>query len=114
MFEYEAEVTRVVDGDTYDVNVDLGFNIKMSMRVRMKDVDTPETWRPRNLEENVHGEQATAFVLKTFEEANNKITIRTYKAGASIYGRYEADVIVNGQDLGELLVANGFEKKESY
>ena len=114
MFEYKAEVKRVVDGDTYDVSVDLGFNINMFMRIRLKDLDTPETWRPENIAENEHGEAATAFVVKTFEEANNQITIQTYKAGASIYGRYTADVFVNGVSLASLLAGNGFEKRNEY
>lgn len=94
MFEYRAEVVRVVDGDTYDMEVDLGFNVKMFMRIRLKDVDTPETWRPKTKAENSHGEKATKFVRKLLAESNNKVIIRTYKAGASIYGRYTADVIL--------------------
>ena len=54
MHEYKAEIDRVVDGDTIDVNLDLGFSIWHQARVRMLGIDTPES-RTRNLEEKALG-----------------------------------------------------------
>ena len=54
MFDYRCKVTRVVDGDTIDVNLDLGFSIWHQARVRMLGIDTPES-RTRNLEEKAMG-----------------------------------------------------------
>ena len=54
MFDYRCKVTRVVDGDTIDVNLDLGFSIWHLARVRMLGIDTPES-RTRNLEEKAMG-----------------------------------------------------------
>ena len=50
MFDYNVKVTRVVDGDTVDVTIDLGFSIPHKARVRMMGIDPPES-RTRNLEE---------------------------------------------------------------
>lgn len=111
MYEYNATVLNIVDGDTYDVLVDLGFNLDMKIRVRLDGIDTPETWRPESESERQHGEKATTFVedLIGLEE----VTVRTYKLG--IYGRYSVDVILpDGRDLAEVLKEEGFEKKDHY
>lgn len=54
MFDYNVKVTRVVDGDTIDVDIDLGFGVWHKARVRMLGIDTPES-RTRNLEEKALG-----------------------------------------------------------
>ena len=54
MFDYRCKLVRVVDGDTIDVNLDLGFNVWHRARVRMLGIDTPES-RTRNLEEKALG-----------------------------------------------------------
>ena len=55
MFDYRCKLLRVVDGDTIDVNLDLGFNVWHKARVRMLGIDTPES-RTRNLEEKALGQ----------------------------------------------------------
>lgn len=116
MYIYNAFVDRVVDGDTYDVQIDLGFNMFMkSVRLRLRGVDTPETWRPTTEAEREHGERATKFVKELIE--GEFVKIKSYKLG--IYGRYEADVFVedeqgNSIDLGQLLTDNDFVKLDSY
>ena len=54
MYEYNAVVDRVVDGDTIDVTIDLGFKVWKKMRVRMEGINTPES-RTRDLEEKKRG-----------------------------------------------------------
>ena len=54
VYEYKAKLDRVIDGDTVDCFIDLGFNINIKERVRLKGIDTPET-RTRDLEEKVKG-----------------------------------------------------------
>jgi micrococcal nuclease len=54
MYEYKCKVKRVVDGDTMDVILDLGFNIHFSSRVRLAGIDTPES-RTRDKDEKVRG-----------------------------------------------------------
>ena len=60
MYEYNVKVTRVVDGDTVDVDIDLGFGmIYKKQRVRLHGIDTPES-RTRDLEEKKYGKAAKA------------------------------------------------------
>ena len=111
MYNYKAFVQRVVDGDTFDADVDLGFGITLSFRFRLNDIDTPETWRPKSNAEREHGELATARVKELIE--GKEIIIYSYKLG--IYGRYSADVyLLSGISLADLLKEEGFEKKDSY
>ena len=111
MYHYKAKVLRVVDGDTYDMEVDLGFGIKFNARFRLNGIDTPETWRPKSEAEREHGERATARVKELIE--GKEATIYSYKLG--IYGRYSADVFdERGESLAEILKREGFEKLEAY
>jgi micrococcal nuclease len=116
MYTYNAFVDRVVDGDTYDVQIDLGFNMFMKeVRLRLKGIDTPETWRPSTEAEREHGEKATQFVKELIE--GQFVKVRTYKMG--IYGRYEADVFIEDaqgdvMELDQILRDNGFVKLDSY
>lgn len=110
MYTYEGYVLRVIDGDTYEIQIDLGFNLHKIDRFRLNDVDTPETWRPKSEAEKVHGEKATEFVKNLIESEH--IIVRTHKS--DLYGRYLCDIEVDGKDLGELIIENGFEKLDSY
>lgn len=119
MYNYKAHVLRVVDGDTFDVIIDLGFGISYGsgfpfyhpVRIRLNDIDTPETWRPKSDAEREHGERATARVKELIE--GKEVVIYSYKLG--IYGRYSADVyLLGGISLADLLKEEGFEKKDSY
>ena len=71
MFEYYAKLRRVVDGDTVDVNIDLGFDIWHEARVRMMGIDTPES-RTRNLEEKALGLASKARLKEMLKGQKNK------------------------------------------
>ena len=80
MYRYKVNVTRVVDGDTVDVDIDLGFGmIYKKQRVRMKGIDTPES-RTRDLEEKYFGKLSKAFLKKSLEEADS-IELLSYDKG---------------------------------
>ena len=65
MFEYNCKIVRVVDGDTVDVNIDLGFGLWIHKeRIRLYGIDTPES-RTRDLVEKKYGLFAKKFVLLT-------------------------------------------------
>ena len=110
MYEYRVkEVVRVIDGDTVDVILDLGFGLFKKERVRIAGVDTPEK-RTRNLKEKKLGYDATHFAEQWFSEGD--IRIRTEKDGK--YGRmlgwcYKGDECFNHQlvDLGFAWVYTG-------
>ena len=69
MYRYNVAVTRVVDGDTVDVDIDLGFGMTYKkQRVRMMGIDTPES-RTRNLEEKFYGKASKAHLTQLIENA---------------------------------------------
>ena len=67
MYEYNCTVERVVDGDTIDVVLHLGFDILYKSRVRLYGIDTPES-RTRDLDEKARGKMAGAFLTEAVEE----------------------------------------------
>jgi micrococcal nuclease len=101
MYEYAVkEVCRVVDGDTVDVVIDLGFHVSTKQRIRLKGLDTPEIIFA-NAEERQRGEAAKVYVLEWLEE-NPYLRIRTYKDDK--YGRLLGELI--SVDTGECLNHN--------
>ncbi len=110
-YEYWAKITNVVDADTFDADVDLGFYVTVHMRFRLNAYDAPETWRPVNEAERTHGEAAKAHAVNLL--LGNKMKVRTYKPGK--YGRWTCDVILpTGKDYGEHMIESGFAKRENY
>lgn len=93
MYEYKAIVKKVVDGDTIDVIIDLGFNIGFGYpngeRLRLYGVDTPET-RTKNKKEKAKGLKAKVFVKNKIE--GKKILIKTDKDLKGKFGRYLAKI----------------------
>jgi micrococcal nuclease len=87
LYEYFVKsVNKIVDGDTIDVTIDLGFSVLFSSRVRLAGIDAPES-RTRNLEEKVMGLEAKDYLKERLRLAK-KIVIRTEKLDSSEkYGR---------------------------
>jgi len=98
---YVCQIVRVVDGDTIDVNVDLGWSVSVrKQRIRLYGVDAPES-RTRDLEEKRYGLAAKAFV-KAFAPVGTEIVLRTYEKGK--YGRWLADIKVGNKWLCKELI----------
>jgi len=111
-YTYKAVVDRIVDGDTFDAHVDLGFTVFVKVRFRVKGIDTPEIFSPKSAAELEHGKAAKKYV-EALMPVGMEITIKSAKMAA--YNRYEADVtLANGIDLATDLKAAGFEKKLQY
>tara|TARA_R100000278_G_C5440894_1_gene153623 strand:- start:77 stop:493 length:417 start_codon:yes stop_codon:yes gene_type:complete len=103
MYEYGCKVERVVDGDTVDVVLDLGFDIFHKCRVRLYGIDTPES-RTRDLDEKARGKMAGSF-LKESIDAGDKIVIQTkLKDSKGKYGRVLGDVVVDDVNINQLMV----------
>lgn len=96
MYNYKATLHRVIDGDTMDFVVDLGFKIQAKIRVRVKDYDAPEVRGP----EKVQGKLVKAYCEQVFADCEN-IMLKTYKTGK--YGRWLADVMVNLKGTGSYI-----------
>jgi micrococcal nuclease len=97
MYEYFVEeVKTVVDGDTIDVVIDLGFDILFASRVRLAGIDTPES-RTTDKAEKVLGIEAKEYLKKQLKDAKS-VVIRTEKMNSSEkYGRILGWVYVNGE-----------------
>tara|TARA_Y100000287_G_C13899540_1_gene199951 strand:- start:67 stop:498 length:432 start_codon:yes stop_codon:yes gene_type:complete len=98
MYEYKCEIIRVVDGDTVDVNIDLGFNTWLwKERIRLKGIDTPES-RTRDPEEKKAGLYAKD-VVENFLPVGSTQILKTFKDKSGKYGRTLGDfVIFDGQE----------------
>ena len=104
---YSAKVVRVVDGDTADAMIDLGFDTWVKKRIRFYGVDTWES-RTRNLEEKKKGLAAKEFVKKLLENSDEgKFVLKSYGIGK--YGRVLAELFVKGHEksVNDLLIENG-------
>ena len=96
MHEYPCVITKIIDGDTIDVDIDLGFDCWLHrQRIRLYGIDTPES-RTRDLEEKKYGLAAKAFVEK-FIPLGSTALLNTKEKGK--YGRYLGDFKVKNQWL---------------
>ncbi len=103
MYEYSCKVERVVDGDTVDVMLDLGFDILYNCRVRLFGIDTPES-RTRNLDEKARGKMASAF-LKEAIDNGTKVVIQTkLKDSRGKFGRVLGNVVVDGVNINQSMI----------
>ena len=108
MFEYRIKsVDRVVDGDTVDITVDLGFSIFHKVRVRLEGIDTPEV-RTKDLREKAAGIAAADF-LEQILEGVGQLTIKTSKQGK--YGRYLGTIYKDGKNLNEVMIVEGYAER---
>ena len=86
MFEYNCTIVKVIDGDTVDVDIDLGFGVWLKkQRIRLYGIDTPES-RTRDLEEKKYGLVAKAFVLAHLPLGSTR-TLTTVQDKTGKYGR---------------------------
>ena len=105
MYEYGCQVTRVVDGDSIDVDLDLGFDIIYKCRVRLYGIDTPES-RTRNKDEKVRGKLAAKFLKDAILNGKNVILQTQLKDSKGKFGRVLASVVVDGININQRMVTN--------
>jgi micrococcal nuclease len=110
MYEYRVKkVLKVVDGDTIDVELDLGFNISYTQRVRLAGIDTPES-RTVDKAEKALGLEAKKKLAELLA-AGTEVVIRTEKPDSSEkYGRILGWIFVDNQDtsVNDALIAGGY------
>jgi micrococcal nuclease len=106
---YVNKVSKVVDGDTVDVTIDLGFDILYNTRVRLAGIDTPES-RTRDLEEKALGLEAKAY-LKGAIKASESVVIKTEKIDSrGKFGRVLGWVYLDNNDksINEIMIEEGY------
>jgi micrococcal nuclease len=110
MYEYYVrKVENVVDGDTIDVLIDLGFDILFQSRVRLAGIDTPES-RTKDLKEKALGLEAKEYLKKSLKDAKS-VVIKTEKMDSSEkYGRILGWVYINGDtvSLNDKMINDGY------
>ena len=105
MYEYGCQVTRIVDGDTVDVILDLGFSILHKCRVRLYGIDTPES-RTRDKDEKARGKIASKY-LKDAIDNGKKVVLRSkLKDSKGKYGRVLGEVIVDDININVSMIEN--------
>ena len=118
MYEYKITVDRVVDGDTVDVFVDLGFNVKIKERFRLYGIDAPES-RTRDLSEKERGIIATKFLELQLGNLTD-LRIVTHKDRKGKFGRWLGVLwghdVATGSDINinEFMVTMGHAVKADY
>ena len=104
MFKYNATVIRVVDGDTVDAMVDLGFSTFKKVRIRMHGINAPES-RTRDLEEKKKGLAAKARLTELLEDADNKFILVSHGVGK--FGRCLGDIRIDQKSVNLQLINEG-------
>tara|TARA_R100000656_G_scaffold117700_1_gene91133 strand:+ start:99 stop:473 length:375 start_codon:yes stop_codon:yes gene_type:complete len=114
MYEYNAKCVRVVDGDTLDAEIDLGFDVKVTKRIRLAGIDAPES-RTRNKVEKKLGLAAKDKLIELMEGAANEFELESQELGkyGRVLGRIHIDKI-SGKDqitkvcVNDALVRDGY------
>ncbi len=116
MYHYKAKVEKVVDGDTFDVVIDLGFKITTNQRIRMSGINTPETYNvKKDSEEYQKGMASKMFMEQRLADNNYEIELETEKTTEK-YGRYLGTVKLadSAVTLNDELVQKGFAAYKKY
>ena len=116
MYQYKAKVEKIVDGDTIDVVIDLGFKITTFQRIRMAKINTPETYNvKKDSEEYQKGLASKNYVEQRIAANNNEILLETERVTEK-YGRYIGTIYLadSTTSLNDELVEKGLAKYVQY
>jgi len=102
-------VTKVVDGDTIDADIDLGFDISLTKRIRLAGIDTPES-RTKNLKEKALGLESKEWIKKTLDGAEDILIKTELPDSTEKYGRIIGHLFINGQEtsLNNQMIDEGY------
>ena len=98
MFEYKVKLIKVIDGDTVDLEVDLGFGMKFQERFRLYGINAPET-RTRNKEEKTKGMKTKAWLRDLLNNNPDSLFIRTHKDKKGKFGRYLCEIFYGKKQI---------------
>ena len=104
MFEYNAEVLRIVDGDTLDARIDLGFDVHVNKRIRLMGIDTWES-RTRDKAEKVKGLAAKARLKELLKQDKDKFKLISHGTGK--FGRVLGDIEISVGNVCDILIEEG-------
>jgi len=110
MYEYRVKkITGVVDGDTIDVDIDLGFNVSFSQRVRLAGIDTPES-RTKDLNEKRLGLEVKEWLKSKLKDAQDVVIKTELPDSSEKYGRILGWLYVKGTEksLNQIMIDEGY------
>lgn len=106
MYEYRGRIKRVIDGDTVEAEIDLGFHVTFTVTLRLAGINAPETKgteRPRGLAAT----QYLDSLITDLTGGTRELTVRTQKDVTEKYGRYLAILIAGDVNLNNRMLADG-------
>ena len=106
-YRFNARLVRVVDGDTIDADIELGFSVFMRDRIRLMGIDTPES-RTRNLQEKSWGMAAKHRLIELLAETDGEFTLVTEDMEKGKFGRVLGTIEINGKDANQTLIEENF------
>ena len=98
-FNYNAKVNRVIDGDTIDATLDLGFNVKLDLKIRMAGINTPEL-KSKDPEEKAKAQEARAFLKEKIEGKDIVLDSK----GLDKYGRWIGVIRLGTENINDTMV----------
>lgn len=110
LYTYRAVCTRVVDGDTVDLQLSLGFNVFMQERVRILGIDTSEIYGVKRGSEEYNKGMLSKVRVEELVMGKD-LTVVTHKDKKGKYGRYLAEIFVDDVNVGDLLIKEGLAQK---
>jgi len=107
MYEYKCKILKIVDGDTIDVDIDLGFGTWMhEERVRLLGIDAPES-RTRNKEEKKFGLLSKQY-LKTYVPVGSSAVLRTHRDKTGKFGRILGEIVWGSSTINQKMIDEGY------
>lgn len=111
LYNYKCKVLRVIDGDTVEVDVDLGFSTWKKVTLRLDFIDAPEI-RTKDLEEKAKGIEATEFLANLLLDNNPDAVIYIQSNSVDDFGRSIAKIFTQeGDNVNSILLESGFAKE---
>ena len=103
------EIYKVIDGDTIDASIDLGFGIYLTRKIRLAGIDTPES-RTTNVKEKAMGLESKEWLKKTLEGAKDILIKTELPDSTEKYGRIIGHLFINGQEtsLNNQMITSGY------
>jgi micrococcal nuclease len=106
LYQYWGQITRIVDADTFDVNVSVGFNLNFSQRFRLLGVNCPETFGVRRDSEEYKKGLYTLNEIKKLISVRDWVELKVYFGAREKYGRWLCEIIKDGLSVNEYLLLN--------
>ena len=104
MYEYRAKLIKIIDGDTIDVKIDLGFGISLKKRVRLFGINAPET-RSKDLDEKKAGLASKRRLEAVLDASDGKFILKS--KGVGKFGRCLGEILVDNVNINQLLIKEG-------